>query len=292
MAKVSNLTATYEAVAGDQFCVTVCWEEVPNAAYYTLYRDLDCIQIDPPFDYKTINGTKMVCYRDTEAWNGGQHLDLFYWVSATEDVAGVLVEGELSDSITNVHPYGLRVIEITRASLGDDLRIFNDQTAKVGEQISIYNYKLAMDRAKSAINATPTKSAYGYGNFPEIWTDLLVQGTIVKVLPKLILLEQAKQHKMDDQGQSWTPPELAAALKDFLTMEEKAFNEYRKEIKHNERPAPRAVGSLRALFVSPQMHQWRHVAVGRNFFGFLVPILAGPLLVSMLSLLIGSNVLA
>lgn len=165
-----------------------------------------------------------------------------------------------------MHPFGLRVIEEARAMIGDDLRMFNDKLKKVSEQISIYNYKIAMDQALSTINATPTFTSYTYGNIPDEFKSLLTMGTLINVLPKLILLEKAKAMSFEDQGQSWTPPDLSAAFESRLKDLKEDFNNLRKEIKHNIRPIPRAVGSLKALFISPQMLKWRHVPTGRNFF--------------------------
>jgi len=274
LAAPTNTGATYEQLARDQFAVSLWWEPVPGAAYYKIYRDTDVLQVDPPYTYKTVEGKQFIVYRDVEAWFAGQSLDLFYWFSAVENVTGsdgtvTPTEGTISDALTNLHPFGLRIVEEARSIIGDDLRIFNDANSTIKEQISIYNYKIAMDQALNTINSTPTFSTFTYGSVPHQLKSLLTIGTLVYVLPKLILLEKAKAMKFADQGQEWTPPELVDALEKNLTEWRKEFNENRREIKHNMRPAPMAVGSLRALFISPQMLKWRHVPSGRNFFGFL-----------------------
>jgi len=267
----TNFDADYETLSRDRLCVTLWWEEDPRAAYYRLYRDTDVREIHPPYEYKTVDGKKFIVYRDVEAWSAGQALDLFYWVAAVENIAPsgsppIYQEGALSDALTNLHPFGLRVIEEARSMIGDDLRIFNDKMSKVKEQISIYNYKIAMDQALSAINSTPTFTSYTYGSIPYEFKHLLTLGTLVNVLPKLILLEKAKAMQFEDQGQQWTPPDLSAAFETRLKELKEDFNTLRKEIKHNVRPIPRGVGSLKALFISPQMLKWRHVPTGRNFF--------------------------
>ena len=268
-----NLQADFYAYAADRFGIQLWWDPVPGAAYYNVYRDNDKIEVRPDattglFTYDKRNATQMITYRDAEAWFAGQSLDLFFWVSAVEQdpVTNQFVEGELSSAITNLHPFALRCIELGRSTIGDDLQIFNDTSSTVKEQISIYNYKCAMDMSISQINQTPTTTTFQYGNFPHQWTNLLVLGTLVHVLPKLILLEQAKQMKFADQGQEWTPPPLVEALKDLRKEFKEDFNDMRKEIKHNVRPSAMGVGSLHALFISPQLMKWRHVPTGRNFF--------------------------
>jgi len=269
--KPTNLLADYEQLAQDKFCVTLGWEPVEGAHHYKLFRDTDVLEIEAPFQYKTVEGKQFIIYRDVEAWFAGQSLDLFYWVAAVEALTGssgaiTYEDGTLSDAITNLHPFGLRVIEEARSLIGDDLRIFNDKAGTVKEQISIYNYKIAMDQAMNKINSTPTWTEYTYGTIPHQFKNLLTIGTLSYVLPKLILLEKAKAMQFSDQGQQWTPPDLSAAFEKMLDDYRKDFDDMRKEIKHNVRPYPVAVGSLRALFMSPQMLKWRHVPTGRNFF--------------------------
>jgi hypothetical protein len=268
----TNLGADYEELARDRFCVTLWWEPVPTADHYLVYRDTDVRTISAPYDMKTIEGKEMIVFRDVEAWHAGQSLDLFYWVSAvaasTDPVTNIVTytEGTKTDALTNLHPFGLRVIEEARSLIGDDLRIFNDANKTVKEQISIYNYKIAMDQALNKVNGTPTFTEFTYGTIPHTLKHLLTIGTLVYVLPKLILLEKAKATAFDDQGQSWTPPDLSSALEKQLDDYRTDFNEYSKEVKHNMRPYPMSVGSLRALFISPQMLKWRNVPTGRNFF--------------------------
>lgn len=268
-----NFEADYAPISQDRFTIELTWDPVPGAVYYNLYRDLDKIEVRPDavtglYQYKTVGGQQQIVYRDADAWFYGNSLDLFFWVAAVEQDPNTLefIEGTMSEAITNLHPFALRAVELARASLGDDLRIFNEDQSKVAEQISIYNYKLAADRALSAINQTPTFTTYSFGNFPHIWQDLLIQGTLVKVLPKIILLEQAKSMKFTDQGQDWAPPDISGALKELLKTWNEDFNSTRKEVKHNVRPHGMGVGSLHALFISPQLLKWRHVPTGRNFF--------------------------
>jgi hypothetical protein len=272
----TNFDADYEAIAGDQFCVTTYWEPVPGAHHYIVYRDQNSQEVYPAgtvgqtafFSEITRNGAQMLAYRDTEAWFAGQSLDLFYWVRAIEldPITNLYVDGDLSDAITNLHPFGLRIIEEARSIIGDDIRMFNEQKAEVAQQVSIYNWKLAMDQALSAVNMTPTFTTHSYGTFPFIWKNLLTLGTLYYILPKLILLEKAKSMSFNDQGQEWTPPDISAALEKLRDDIKTDFNDLRKEIKHNVRPTPLGVGSLRALFISPQLLKWRHVPTGRNFF--------------------------
>jgi len=268
LAKPQNLDSTYEARVGDKFCVSIAWDPVPGAVAYMVYRDTHSMLYVPPFETLHINdGVAKVVFRDTLAWTQGESLDLFYWVAALEsDGNGGYIAGELSDALTNIQPFCLRIVEEARSTLGDDLRIFNDESSKVSEQISVYNYKIACDLALSDINSIPTPTNYGYGTFPQKWHSLLVTGTLVWILPRLILFEQAKQMKFGDEGKEWTPPDLSAVLEKMRDMYKDLYEPRKEAIKHNVKPMPRAVGSLKALFISPQMLKWRHVPTGRPSF--------------------------
>jgi hypothetical protein len=174
----------------------------------------------------------------------------------------------MAGALTNLHPKGVRFIEEARALIGDDLRVFNDKSDTILEQVSVYNYKIAMDNALSDIASTPTPTPYlNYGNFPMEWKNLIVIGTLVFLLPRLILFEQAKQMKFASDGREWTPPDLSGVLKETLNMYKEMYNERKIAIKHNVRPHPKAIGSLRALFISPQLLKWRHLPdSSRPFF--------------------------
>lgn len=268
--KPANLDATYEAAVGDKFNVIVYWDAVPGANGYRLYRDTSVFEVLPPFKTRVIDGKERIIYKDLNAWSSATPLDIFYWVSAViRDENGLLIEeSPLTGAITNLHPKGVRFIEEARALIGDDLRVFNDKSDTVLEQISVYNYKIAMDNALSDIASTPTPTPYlTYANFPMEWKNLIVLGTLVFILPRLILFEQAKQMRFEDTGKNWTPPDLSGVLKEMLNTYKEMYNERKIAIKHNVRPFPKAVGSLRALMISPQLLKWRHLPdQGRPFF--------------------------
>lgn len=270
----TTLIGGYEPLAFDRFSANIMWSPVPGAAKYKLYRDLNTIVIDASA-VETINyeNQDLLIYRDTTAWTTSQPLDVFFWVSALElDATAVpyptYVEGELSDALTHLHPFAIRIIEECRSMIGDDFRIFGDANpaGNCVEQVSAYNYKIALDQALMDINSSPTPTNFHYGNFPHTWKNLLSIGTLVWMLPRLILFEKAKAMQFQDQGQEWSPPDLSEALKLLQDMYKTMYDERRITIKHNVRPLPKAIGSLRALFISPQLLKWRHVPTGRPYF--------------------------
>lgn len=267
----ANLDATYEAITKDRVIITVFWDAVPGAVYYKLWRDEVEVDVRPDpttneFEMINVEGQDRIVFRDIRSWDQGQSLDLFYWVCAVEDVDGTLEDGVKAGPITNVHPFAIRTIEEVRVFLADDFeKVLNNKS--IYEQVSTYQYKIAMDAALSEIASTPTPTpALHYGNFPKNWKFLLILGTIVYIIPRIELLETAKQMQFNDQGQGWTPPDLSAkfaALRDhYNTM----FKEKTTAIKHNVRPGPVGVGSLRALFLSPQLLKFRHLQAGRPYF--------------------------
>jgi len=269
--KPTDFTGTYEPLAYDRFSANLLWTPVDGADEYWIYRDLDKIVVEPPFETTVYNNQEYVIYRDTAAWTNAQPLDCFFWVQAVEgpDATGNYEEGDQTDALSLIHPFVIRIIEEARSMIGDDFRIFGN-IASTGtdllEQVSAYNYKVAVEQALSDINSTPTPTAYNYGTFPAMWKNLITVGTLVWMLPRLILFEKAKAMQFQDQGQEWTPPDLSESLKGLLDMYKDIYDDRRVAIKHNVRPMPKAVGSLRALFISPQLLKWRHVPTGRPYF--------------------------
>lgn len=268
--KPANFDADYKAVMKDSVSIILWWDPVPGASFYRLYRDGSVLaDVKPPYTLITKDSQQKISYVDNTAWFGATPLDIFYWVAAVEvDQNNNEIEGELAGALTNLHPKAVRYIEEAKSFIGDDLRVFNDKSNTVLEQVSIYNYKIAMDNALADIASTPTPTPYlNYANFPPSWKNLLILGTLVFVLPRLILFEQAKQMKFSSDGREWTPPDLSGVLKEMLNMYKEMYNERKIAIKHNVRPHPRAIGSLRALYVAPQLLKWRHVPdSARPFF--------------------------
>ena len=271
LAAPTNFDAKYEAIAKDRVILTLFWDPVPGADAYYLYRDDTKLTISPNvdtgiFDVMTVEGQDRIVFRDLRSWDHAASLDLFYWVSAAQNVNDVLVEGTKTDPITNVHPFAIRTIEEVRVFLADDFeKIANNKS--IYEQLSTYQYKIAMDAALSEIAATPTPTpGLHYGNFPKEWKFLLILGTILYIIPRLELLETAKQMTFSDQGQSFTPPDLSAKFAVIRDHYKTLFSERTVAIKHNVRPSPMAVGSLRALFLSPQLLKFRHLQSGRPYF--------------------------
>ena len=264
-----NFQAEVAPVMGDRFEIKLYWDAVPGADYYKVYRETMMFEVHPPYDTGSFgdSGPKQILCNDTISWFQGQALDIFYWVSAIriDPLTKLPIESEKSGPLTNIHPFCLRVVEQARCSVADDLKTLNVDGSVYG-QVSLYNYKIAAHQALSDINAEPTPSNFTFGSYPRNWHNLLTLGTIYYILPKLMILETAKTMQFNDQGQTWTPPNMADLFSKLLEHYEKAFETRRKAIKQNIRPGPLAVGSLRALYVSPQFLKFRHLDVGRPYF--------------------------
>jgi hypothetical protein len=220
-----------------------------------------------PYDTIVIDGKEKMCYRDVFAWDHTLPLDIFYWLSYSyiDPGTGLMTESEKTNPITNLHPQAVHYLEEVRSFIVDDLSKFYPDKG-VFEQLGTYNLKIAMDNALDDINSEPHETTFGYGNYPKVWGYMLVLGTIVNILPRLELLETAKQFTMNDQGQSLTPPDMSAkfaALRDYYTLE---YNTRRQKIKRNHKPMPFGVGSSRTLFLAPNFVAWASVSTNRPFF--------------------------
>jgi hypothetical protein len=283
MAAPQNLGVRYEAISGDAVLLTVYWDPVPGTSYYYVYRDDQRFRVDTP-DVITVDGTDRLAYRDTLAWNQGQSLDLFYWVSAV-DINGV--EGEKSDVLTNVHPFVIQTIEKARSVLADDMARFlgKQNCSSVYEQVSTFSYKIAMDLAMGDINSEPTPTGFNYANFPKNWQTLLVLGTICWIIPRINILEAAKAIQFQDQGQQWTPPQLREMFEKLLDYFRSIYDERRTRIKRNIVPGPRGIGSSKALHLAPNFIKWRHVQANRPYFAWAFALVAYELIKYLLPVL-------
>lgn len=278
--KPEMVKGSYEPIIYDRFSTNIMWTAIPGATSYRVFRDMAEYAVEAPFNmiYDAETQRDLIVWRDTNAWSNAQPLDSFYWVcGVANDATGGLIQGELSDACTLLHPFALRCIEEARSMIADDFRIFGAQATEnpnvlqtTMEQVSAYNYKIALDQAVSDINSTPTPTNYGYGNFPGIWKNLATMGSLVYMLPRLIIFEQAKQMRFQDQGQEWTPPDISGILEKLKDMYKEMYDDRRIAIKHNVRPTPKAIGSLRALFISPQLLKFRHIPSGRPYFLWLL----------------------
>lgn len=264
----NNYNASYSPVMGDRFETVLYWDAEPQAQYYYVYRETSRIKVEAPFTYKNDAGTSVIVFHDLFAWHIAQALDVFYWVSWAyiDPLTGQEVESDKTGPLYHLHPFALHLIEEAQALIGDDLRRVDGDQESVFGQVSLYNYKIAIHQAIEDINSEPTPTHFSFGSFPRNWLNLLTKGTIYYIMPKLYLLETAKTMTFNDQGQQWSPPELKAALKDIWDFWKEDYKENKKTIKQNVRPGPAAVGSLRALYISPQFMKFRHLSSGRPFF--------------------------
>jgi hypothetical protein len=269
MAGPTNFQAECSSMMGDRFNIKLYWDAVPGAAYYYLYRETNRKKITPPYDYGIFQelGTQQLLYNDVYAWHTAHSLDIFYWVSSVtlDPYTGLEIESQKSGPLTNIHPKTLRVIEEAKALVADDLRTI-DKDGSVYGQVSLYNYKIAAHQALSDVNAEPTPTRLSFGEYPETWFNLLTLGTLYYILPKIEILETAKTMTFTDQGQNWNPPNMAEMFTKLREFYKEAYDQRRVKIKQNVRPHPLAVGSMKALYISPQFLKFRNIESGRPYF--------------------------
>ncbi len=250
--KPENLKADYQARPNEEDVVILTWNAVAGAVSYKVHKN------DDRYTFEDTTGLEDV-YTVTERRFNDLHLattmDLFYYVTAV-DAAGV--EGNPSDTITTIHPWLMRLIEQVDNLIADD---FDDDVWI----LTPFQKKLAIDMALHYVNSEPVGTDFTYANFPRRWQHMLVFGGAAFCLKRQILLEKAKEMRVDSAGVSWQPPPMSDVIRiageNWLDM----FKDHATRVKRNFRPGPIGIGSMKTVYAAPTILKFRHLRAGRIF---------------------------
>jgi hypothetical protein len=91
----------------------------------------------------------------------------------------------------------------------------------------------------------------------ELFHDVLVQGASLIALSSQALIERGREFNITDNGIGFTPPTISEMLNTQWQTELNNWWEKVKLIKHNMKPSPQGLGTLRPLAASPRIRRLR-----------------------------------
>ena len=115
--------------------------------------------------------------------------------------------------------------------------------------------------ALGEFNETPHFTAFTFEDNPIIETfyAILVQGATLMALSSQALIERGREFQITDNGIGFTPPTISELLNTQWQTELANWYERIKLIKHNMKPNPLGLGTLRPLAAAPQFRRLRHL---------------------------------
>jgi hypothetical protein len=93
----------------------------------------------------------------------------------------------------------------------------------------------------------------------EQFHDVLVQGATLIALSSQALIERGREFQINDNGIGFTPPTISELLSTQWSTELTNWWDKVKLIKHNMKPSPLGMGTLRFLGTAPQFKRLRHL---------------------------------
>lgn len=116
-------------------------------------------------------------------------------------------------------------------------------------------------------NETPHFTLFTFENTAiiENFCGILVQGAALMALSSQALIERGREFQITDNGIGFTPPTISEMLSTQWSTELTNWYDRVKLIKHNMKPSPQGLGTLRPLAASPQFRRLRHLRARRIF---------------------------
>lgn len=113
----------------------------------------------------------------------------------------------------------------------------------------------------SEFNQIPHFTEFTFEDTPiiELFHNVLVQGATLFALSSQALIERGREFQITDNGIGFTPPTVSELLNTQWSTELANWYEKIKLIKHNMKPNPLGLGTLRFLGVAPQFRRLRHL---------------------------------
>jgi hypothetical protein len=110
-------------------------------------------------------------------------------------------------------------------------------------------------------NEVPHFTLFTFEDTPiiENFGGILVQGATLMALSSQALIERGREFQINDNGIGFTPPTISEMLNTQWTTELNNWYDRLKMIKHNMKPAPYGLGTMRTMGVAPQVLRLRHL---------------------------------
>lgn len=110
-------------------------------------------------------------------------------------------------------------------------------------------------------NETPTFTYFTFDDTPIIqeFYAILVQGATLMALSSQALIERGREFQITDNGIGFTPPTISELMNTQWSTELTNWYDRVKMIKHNMKPSPLGLGTLRPLAAAPQFLRLRHL---------------------------------
>ena len=117
----------------------------------------------------------------------------------------------------------------------------------------------------SEFNETPTFTEFTFEDTPIItnFSGILVQGATLIALSSQALIERGREFQLTDNGTGFTPPTISELMSTQWSTELTNWYDRVKMIKHNMKPNPVGLGTLRPLAAAPQFLRLRHLRARR-----------------------------
>jgi hypothetical protein len=113
--------------------------------------------------------------------------------------------------------------------------------------------------ALSEFNSTPHFTNFVWEDQTVIdFRDILVYGAYITALFSKATIEKGREFAITDNGVSFTPPMVADLLNSQATSLLADYRQKLQETKHNFKPSPIGLGTLRITAVAPQILRLRH----------------------------------
>jgi len=114
-------------------------------------------------------------------------------------------------------------------------------------------------------NEVPHLTLFTFDDTPimQQFCGILVQGAALMALSSQALLERGSEYQITDNGINFTPPTISEMLATQWQAELSNWYDRLKLIKHNLKPSPLGLGTLRPLAAAPQLARLRHLRARR-----------------------------
>lgn len=108
-------------------------------------------------------------------------------------------------------------------------------------------------------NSHPTFTCFHWNDLDISFLHVITLGAVVFALFAQGLLEAGREFTINDNGISFTPPQISNRLSTTAQIYLQQYAELKEKIKANIKPNPRGLGMFRVLNIQPALQRLRHL---------------------------------